>query len=297
MNPMNWISATGFRPCDAMPTLMPAISASASGVSITRRQPKRSFRPLVARNTPPLVPTSSPSTTTLGSFCMARASARFTASTSVTTWVAGSCSPDVCGRVLLLKTPLVPMMIASRQTRCFLFSPFPLCDQVRWCGVEQVVEQIVHRWQWQCLEILHALLYFDLAFGNQLLFFLFVPEPALVQECLQAFHRFLQPGSIDFLVIAVTGGVIGRGVIAQAIGDGFDQCRTFAGTGFFQRILHGVVNGAHIIAIHLETFDAGGHCFLGNGGSAGLQMTRHGNGPLIIVHHQHQRQLDRKSVV
>src|SRR5437870_1238635 len=67
-----------------MPTQRPLISSSASGVSSTRSEPKRCCSPTVARNTPPLTPTSSPSTTTPGSSARARASARFTASTSVT---------------------------------------------------------------------------------------------------------------------------------------------------------------------------------------------------------------------
>src|SRR5262249_22956262 len=80
---MNWISPTGLSPCAAMPTHKPLISSSASGVSTTRSAPKRCCNPAVARNTPPFTPTSSPSTTTLSSSAMARPSARFTASTSV----------------------------------------------------------------------------------------------------------------------------------------------------------------------------------------------------------------------
>src|ERR1044071_2798980 len=50
-----------------MPIAVPTMPASASGVSITRSAPNSSYRPLVARNTPPNLPTSSPSTTTRGS--------------------------------------------------------------------------------------------------------------------------------------------------------------------------------------------------------------------------------------
>ena len=50
-----------------MPTDRPAMVVSSSGVSSTRWAPKRFCRPAVARNTPPLTPTSSPSTTTVGS--------------------------------------------------------------------------------------------------------------------------------------------------------------------------------------------------------------------------------------
>src|ERR1043166_9499883 len=73
-----------------MPTHTPLISNSASGGSITRSGPKRCCSPTVARNTPPLMPTSSPSTTTSGSSSMARASAILTASTSVASGIGAS---------------------------------------------------------------------------------------------------------------------------------------------------------------------------------------------------------------
>src|SRR5262249_47573099 len=82
-NPMNWISPTGLSPCAAIPTQSPPIKVSDSGVSKTRSAPKRCCKPAVARNTPPLTPTSSPKTTTLGSSTSARASAKLIASTSV----------------------------------------------------------------------------------------------------------------------------------------------------------------------------------------------------------------------
>src|SRR5689334_17669694 len=81
---MNWISPTGLSPCAAMPTQSPLIRSSASGVSSTRSDPKRFCNPAVARKTPPLTPTSSPSTTTPVSSSIARASARLMASTNVT---------------------------------------------------------------------------------------------------------------------------------------------------------------------------------------------------------------------
>src|SRR5215211_1934099 len=84
---MNWISPTGRKPWAAMPTHNPLIKSSASGVSITRSAPKRCCRATVARNTPPLMPTSCPSTTTLGSSSRARARAKLTASTSVTSGI------------------------------------------------------------------------------------------------------------------------------------------------------------------------------------------------------------------
>src|ERR1700751_704778 len=87
---MNWISPTGFSPCAAMPTQSPLIRSSASGVSSTRSDPKRFCKPAVARKTPPSTPTSSPSTTTLGSSSIARPSARLTASTNVASTIVRS---------------------------------------------------------------------------------------------------------------------------------------------------------------------------------------------------------------
>src|SRR5215831_13535564 len=100
---MNWISPTGLSPCAAIPTQAPLIKSSDSGVSITRSGPKRSSRETVARNTPPFTPTSSPSTITSGSSCIARASARLTASTSVDSGIVASLQLVTLGRVDLGK--------------------------------------------------------------------------------------------------------------------------------------------------------------------------------------------------
>src|SRR6202035_5830339 len=66
-----------------IPTDMPAMVASASGVSCTRSLPKRSCRPAVARNTPPVAPTSWPITTTSASCCISQPCAIAMASTMV----------------------------------------------------------------------------------------------------------------------------------------------------------------------------------------------------------------------
>src|SRR5437588_2618223 len=67
MKSANWISATGSRPCSAIPMATPTIPDSASGVSSTRSSPNSSRKPAVTRNTPPRAPTSSPSTRTRSS--------------------------------------------------------------------------------------------------------------------------------------------------------------------------------------------------------------------------------------
>src|SRR5262249_51015700 len=126
--PMNWISPTGLSPCAAMPTQAPPISSSDSGVSITRSGPKRCCSPTVARNTPPFTPTSSPSTITFGSSCIARASARLTASTSVDSGIAASLQLVALGRVDLGKFGIE--VIEHRLRRSWRFRQIPFCRSV-----------------------------------------------------------------------------------------------------------------------------------------------------------------------
>src|SRR6266481_3418654 len=64
-----------------MPTELPMMAASASGLSMTRLLPKRRCRSSVTRNTPPSTPTSSPMTSTSGSRSISWRRARFSALT------------------------------------------------------------------------------------------------------------------------------------------------------------------------------------------------------------------------
>ncbi len=63
----NWSSTTGRSPVRAAPIPQPTKPLSVSGVSRIRSAPKRSYRPSVARKSPPTLPTSSPITNTSGS--------------------------------------------------------------------------------------------------------------------------------------------------------------------------------------------------------------------------------------
>src|SRR5512134_4155440 len=66
-----------------MPMDMPAIPDSARGVSNALSSPNSSIRPSVTRKTPPSLPTSSPRTITLSSFCISWRRAIFRACTIV----------------------------------------------------------------------------------------------------------------------------------------------------------------------------------------------------------------------
>src|SRR5215469_16653390 len=89
MKSANWISATGIRPFRAAPMATPTMPDSARGVSSTLASPNRACRPSVARNTPPFLPTSSPSTQTRPSRSISSVSASRTPSIRVLIAISG----------------------------------------------------------------------------------------------------------------------------------------------------------------------------------------------------------------
>src|SRR5262249_28594059 len=184
-----------------MPTHSPLINSSESGVSITRSEPKRCCSPTVARKTPPFTPTSSPSTTTLASSSMARASARLTASTNVTSGIG-----------------------ASGELR-------PLAG-IGWreFGVEMVEHRLrrARRGRQIALERRLDLL---LAFGRELFLLRLAPRVLPDEIGAQARDRFLPPARQNLLGRPVTRRVIGGRLIGGAIGQGLDQARPGAGAG------------------------------------------------------------------
>src|SRR5262249_61338483 len=178
------------RPCAAMPTHSPLINSSASGVSITRSAPNRCCSPTVARKTPPLTPTSSPSTTTLASSSMARASARLTASTSVTSGIGASAE-------------LRPL--AGIGPREF--------------GVEMVEHRLWRAWRGRQIA-LDRRLDLLLAVGRELLLLRFAPRLLTYEIGAQARDRLLLPAGLNLLGRTVTPRVIGGRVGAVGGGAG-----------------------------------------------------------------------------
>src|SRR5919109_2503209 len=199
MKPMNWISATGRSPAAAMPTEIPPIASSASGASITRSLPNFSSRPWVARNTPPFAATSSPSTTTLSSSLIARASAMVMAPISVVSGMVGS----PAGGDLLLG-------IGRRQDR---------------------VEMVEHRFRRHGRRRQIALdRGVDLAVElvDQPLLGILVPDTGGAEVAAQAGDRVVGPLAADFFGVAIAPGIVGGGVIGHAVGQGLDHARALA---------------------------------------------------------------------
>src|SRR3984893_10961810 len=220
-NPINWISPTGFSPCTAMPMQSPLIRSSASGVSRTRSDPKRSCSPTVARKTPPLTPTSSPSTTTLGSSCIARASARLMASTNVTS--------DI---------------VLSRE-----FTP------LRDIGLGQLaIEMIEHGFRpaWlRCQIAFDRRLDAFMALGGKLFLLRFAPHFLANKESPQARNRLFLPMGLDIFSRTVTCRVISGGMIAEPVGDRLDEAGALAVTGCGNCLFRRGAHRHHIVAIHL----------------------------------------------
>src|SRR5271157_2414258 len=154
-----------------MPTDMPAIIASARGVSCTRSLPNLSCSPAVARNTPPLAPTSCPITTTFASCCISQPCA--IAMASIMVIFAKSMTAGFCA------------VLARRGA---------LLAQMRRHGGKQVLEHRVGLW----LRLREVLAHRGLdLLGARLLQALFlsrVPDAGIEHEGANPNHRLETPG-------------------------------------------------------------------------------------------------------
>src|ERR1700730_7465637 len=200
MKPVNWISATGRKPCAASPTESPAMAFSASGVSSTRSGPKRCKRPSVARNTPPSAATSSPRTRTLVSSAMARASARLTAWTRLISGIAASLPlAGECGAALLGEI-LGQRLVGEVEDR------LRVLRRGRQIGFHCLVDRS------RCL-------------GEQGFLVGFGPNPAADEVVSQPRDRVFGPMRAHIGIAAIAARVVGGGVVAQPIGQRLDQGR------------------------------------------------------------------------
>src|ERR1051326_2424628 len=215
-----------------MPTQMPLISNSASGVSITRSGPKRCCRPTVARNTPPLTPTSSPSTTTSGSSSMARASAMLTASTSVASGIVAS-----RGRAALagVDRRQLGIEVIEHGFRC--------ARRRRQIALDRAIDLL-------------------LAFPRERLFARLVPVLLTGEIRAQPGDRLFLPVLLYVLGRAGARRVIGGGVVPQPVGHRLDQPWALAGACSVERRIHGSAHGDHVVPVHLLAEETGGDCSL-----------------------------------
>src|ERR671925_1578126 len=183
---------------------IPMIPDSASGVSITRCSPKSFSSPSVIRNTPPRVPTSSPSSTTRSSASMASRSAVLSALAIVICAISGSSR---------LRGDL----------RLDLLQPPPLRPQGGGRVGVHVVDQVGQRRVGQVLHGGADLGGDPVGLGLDVAFQLLGPQPGLLQEGAVAADRLARLPHVELVDGAVAGGVVGGGVGAEPVGERLDQ--------------------------------------------------------------------------
>src|SRR3984885_6027162 len=255
MNPMNWISATGRSPCEASPIDMPAIMPSASGVSCTRPLPNFSCNPAVARNTPPLMPMSSPITTTLGSCSISHACARLMASIIVT--LAMEFAGSVAGGG----------GVAARR--------FALLAQVLGESREDKVEHGIGRLLRRLQILLDGRLDERGALAPQGFLAGVVPGARRLQISAQAQQRFAAPRILHLVLFAIARRIVGRRVIAQAIRHRLDNRRPGTAACGGNCLGDCMAHRDDIVAVDLDARYAGGYAFLRERCAGGLIFDRY----------------------
>src|SRR5688572_28788447 len=179
-----------------MPTAVPTMPDSASGLSMTRSSPKSFCRPSVMRKTPPSLPTSSPMMRTFGSSSIAlrRPMLRPLASVIFVISVGPFERVEVGGIAVALLLQLVGHLgvhvveDAQRRRVCeFLDAGTQACAEVVGLGVQGVEEVLVG-------------------------------QPVAAQVGLGALDRALEAPALDVVGEPVPRRVVGRGVRAHPVG-------------------------------------------------------------------------------
>src|SRR5690606_18781381 len=279
--PSNWASATGFMPCAARPTDRPAMVVSSSGVSSTRCGPNFCCRPAVARNTPPLTPTSSPSTSTDGSCSSSHARARVIASirvigVAVGVWLMGCSPPRLAWTGAESPTPAAAwaparLLLSARWLRMSSMALLQgngrgaLREQVRRrIGVE-VVEHRFHRLRGGGQVGVDLGVDLALALGLPLGLLGLAPGALRGEPGAQARDRLALPGGLDLGVVAVAARVVGGGVVGQAVGEELDHRAALAGARAVHGLAHRVEHGDQVVAVDLQHVQAAGDALLRQG--------------------------------
>src|ERR1700730_14989305 len=198
MKPLNWISATGRKPCAASPTDSPAMAFSASGVSSTRFGPKRCKRPSVARNTPPSAATSSPRTRTAPSSALAPARPRLTAWTRWISDIVASLRHRAERGSALLGEILRQGLVGEIEDR------FPPLRRGRQIGIRCLIDR-------------------GRDLGQQPFLVRFGPDAAADEMVSQPGDRIFGPVRAHVGIAAIAARIIGGGMVAQPIGQRLDK--------------------------------------------------------------------------
>src|SRR5919108_3642522 len=232
MKSANWISATGSRPCRAMPMATPTIEDSARGVSMTRCSPNSWRKSAVTRKTPPRAPTSSPMTRTRSS--------PFISSHRVS-WRVWTMFFSATSALLGEDVPKRRLRIGVRRLPRLVDGPVDLRLELLPEGLHAVV----------------------------------VGEAHLLQVAAEHHQGILLAGLLDLLPGPVGPVVVVRRVRVEAVGLALDQRGPVTGPGAVHGVLHRLVAGQHVAAVHLHTGEAVGRPPVGHVGDG--HLLRQGN--------------------
>src|SRR6476661_1990748 len=249
-----------------MPTAVPTMPDSASGLSMTRSSPKSFCRPSVMRKTPPSLPTSSPMSRTLSSSSMALRRPMLRPLASVIFWVLISVGSferlEVGGEAVALSGDLVGHLAED------------VAELVERLGVGQRLAALA--------EVVAQLL----GLGVEVVEELLVDQAVAAQVDLEPLDRVLELPVLELVVEAVARRVVGRGVRTHAIGVRLDERRAVALPGPLQRGLRDGVRRQHVVAVDADPREAEAQRPLVER-DAGLALDRLGDGPLVVLAEEH----------
>ena len=259
----------GIIPLQARPTAEPTMTASASGMSTTRSAPKRSCRPSVARKTPPLTPTSWPSTITRSSASSAAPSVERIASIIVISAISGPPAERPGGRA----PARAHRLAAVRSARA---------------GVD-VVEDPLGAGRGARLRLGEGGVDLGAQLLHQRLLGGLVDQPLRRQMAAHALDRVEGAVLVELDRIDVARRVVGGVVRAHAVGPGLDERRPLPRPRPRDRPRAGVVHREEVVAVDELAGDAVAGRPRGEARRRGLLAHRGGDGPAVVLEHEDDR--------
>jgi len=94
---------------------------------------------------------------------------------------------------------------------------------------------------------------------------------------------------VEFLLRAISAGIVSGGVVAEPIAQGFNETGAIFVTRTLERFVDDLKHRDRIIAIDTKPIDTRGQGLVGDGWRGGLFFQRHRNCPAIIVDHEYHR--------
>ncbi len=269
----------------AMPTAVPRMPASASGVSVTRSSPNSLASPSVTRKTPPSVPTSSPMTCTVGSSAMASRRARPRACAMV----AGFTATVVIGRRPFRLVARPRGGAPRRPARPATGPPAP--GVASWAGRRRARRGPWGRATGSWFMRSRRSAAIASASSRAARIPVLVEQSALGQLVLQEGDRVVRAPGLDLGVAAVALVVVGVRVGLHAVRHRLHERRTAARARVGDGLAEDLVHGGGVVAVD----QAAGHSvpdgLVGQGRGRGLLGERDGDREAVVLYEEDDRGL------